>query len=179
MHDPPADLLLADVAREDASVVVADLRELRLHEDGSISLEDVEAVLSERADAAVEHARGSPSDAVVWEEVQARTSEATELSAVFVVFMVVAGLIAAVGIFLDSPILIVGAMVVGPEFGPLAGLCVAVATRRPDVARRSAIALARRLPRVHRRRARRVVGLQGHRASRRTSSPRPITRSRS
>ena len=40
--------------------------------------------------------------------------------------MVAAMLIAAVGILLDQPILIVGAMVVGPEFGPLAGLCVAL-----------------------------------------------------
>ena len=40
--------------------------------------------------------------------------------------MALACLIAAVGIFLDSPILIVGAMIVGPEFGPIAGLCVAL-----------------------------------------------------
>ena len=48
--------------------------------------------------------------------------------------MVLACLIASVGIFLDSPILIVGAMIVGPEFGPIAGLCVAVVQRRRDVA---------------------------------------------
>ena len=36
--------------------------------------------------------------------------------------MVLAMQIGAVGILLDQPILIVGAMVVGPEFGPLAGL---------------------------------------------------------
>jgi uncharacterized hydrophobic protein (TIGR00271 family) len=58
----------------------------------------------------------------------------------------VAGLIAAVGIYLDSAILIVGAMVVGPEFGPVAGFCVAVATRRKDVAARSFLALAVGLP---------------------------------
>ena len=33
-------------------------------------------------------------------------------------------------------------MVVGPEFGPIAGLCVAIVHRRPDVARRSLAALA-------------------------------------
>jgi len=41
----------------------------------------------------------------------------------------------------DQPILIVGAMVVGPEFGPLAGLSVALVARRPDFARRSLTAL--------------------------------------
>ncbi len=79
---------------------------------------------------------------MVWEEVEARTSENIELSANFLAFMALACLIASVGIFLDSPILIVGAMIVGPEFGPIAGLCVAVVQRRPDVARRSLTALA-------------------------------------
>ena len=83
-----------------------------------------------------------PSDAVVWEEVEARTSETTELGGNFLAFMVLACLIASVGIFPGSPILIVGAMVVGPEFGPLAGLCVAIVERRRDVALRSLTALA-------------------------------------
>ena len=56
--------------------------------------------------------------------------------------MVLAAIIAAIGIFLDSPILVVGAMVVGPEFGPVAGLCVALVQRRGELARRSALALA-------------------------------------
>jgi uncharacterized hydrophobic protein (TIGR00271 family) len=46
-----------------------------------------------------------------------------------------------VGILLDQPILIVGAMVVGPEFGPLAGLSVALVQRRGALARRSLTAL--------------------------------------
>jgi uncharacterized hydrophobic protein (TIGR00271 family) len=57
-------------------------------------------------------------------------------------FMMIAALIAAVGILIDSPILIVGAMVVGPEFGPIAGICVAIVQRRRDLATRSATALA-------------------------------------
>ncbi len=60
----------------------------------------------------------------------------------FLLFIVLACLIASVGIFLGSPILIVGAMVVGPEFGPIAGLCVAVVERRMGVALRSLTALA-------------------------------------
>jgi uncharacterized hydrophobic protein (TIGR00271 family) len=144
--EPEGDLILCDVAREDGSVVLSDLRELELDKVGSISIEDIDAQVSERAKAAEKHAKGSPSDAVVWEEVEARTSESAVLSASFIAFMVVAGLIAAVGIFLDSPILIVGAMVVGPEFGPVAGFCVAVATMRRDVAVKSFLALAVGLP---------------------------------
>ena len=56
--------------------------------------------------------------------------------------MVLACLIASVGIILDSPILIIGAMVVGPEFGPIAGLCVALVQRKPDLVKRSLLPLA-------------------------------------
>ena len=104
-------------------------------------METVDTALSEAADAAERAAPGLPSDSVVWEEVEQRTSESTELSISFVAFMVLAMQIASVGILLDQPILIVGAMVVGPEFGPLAGLCVALVQRRSDLARRSLLAL--------------------------------------
>jgi uncharacterized hydrophobic protein (TIGR00271 family) len=138
---PAGDLVLADVAREEASSVIADLRGLGLKQDGSIALLEIDSHISDHADAAVRSAKGLPADAVVWEEVEATTSEQVELSGVFLVFMVVAGLLAMVGIYQDSAILIVGAMVVGPEFGPLAGLCVASVERRRPLARRSAAAL--------------------------------------
>jgi uncharacterized hydrophobic protein (TIGR00271 family) len=139
---PPGDLVLCDVAREDASVVIDDLRELGIPEEGSISVEEIDSQLSSAAERAERAARGSPGDAVVWEEVQARTSESIELNANFLAFMVLACLIASVGVMLGQPVLIVGAMVVGPEFGPLAGLSVAIVQRRPDVGLRSLAALA-------------------------------------
>jgi hypothetical protein len=37
-RSPAGDVIFADVAREDASVVMSDLRELGIHEDGAISL---------------------------------------------------------------------------------------------------------------------------------------------
>ena len=138
---PEGDVILCDVPREDASVVLADLRDLGLHHSGSIAVEAIETELSDRMEQAIEAARGSPADAVVWEEVTKRTSESADLSFSFALFMVLAALIASVGIFLDSAILIVGAMVVGPEFGPIAGICVAVLQRRRDLAARSARAL--------------------------------------
>ena len=89
--------------------------------------------------------------------------------------MALACLIAAVGIFLDSPILIVGAMIVGPEYGPLAGLSVAIVQRRRDVARRSLPCAGRRVPGRHHRRVPvrprapsdrpRSGGFRGHRPS--------------
>ena len=109
---------------------------------GSISIDEIDSQISDAAREAEEAASGAGADAVVWEEVEARTSESTELSGTFVAFLALACLIASVGIFVGSPILIVGAMIVGPEFGPLAGLCVAVIERRRGVAVRSLTALA-------------------------------------
>jgi uncharacterized hydrophobic protein (TIGR00271 family) len=139
---PEGDVILCDVAREDASVVIGDLKELDIDVEGSIAIEMIDSSVSEAAERAEKAAVGMPSDAVVWEEVEARTSENTELSASFVAFMVLAMLIAAVGIVTDQLILIIGAMVVGPEFGPIAGLCVAAVQRRAHVAKRSLLALA-------------------------------------
>jgi uncharacterized hydrophobic protein (TIGR00271 family) len=139
---PEGDVILCDVAREDASVIVSDLKELEIHREGSIAMEDIDSQISDAAHAAEEAAAGSAADAVVWEEVESRTSENIELSVPFLAFMVLAMLIAAAGIFLDQPILIIGAMVVGPEFGPIAGLCVAAVQLRGDLAKRSSTALA-------------------------------------
>jgi hypothetical protein len=143
---PDGVVIMCDVAREDASVVIRDLKRLGIHHDGSIALELIDTAISDRAQRAEEHARGAPADAVVWEEVEAKTDEQVELSGVFLAFMVLAALIAAVGIYQDSPILIVGAMVVGPEFGPIAGICVALVQRRRRLALRSAVALALGFP---------------------------------
>jgi uncharacterized hydrophobic protein (TIGR00271 family) len=140
-HRPEGDVILCDVAREDASVIVGDLRELDIDREGSIAMEEIDSLVSEHAERAERAAPGAPSDAVVWEEVEARTSENIELSASFVGFMVLAMLIAAVGILTDQIILIIGAMVVGPEFGPLAGVCVAAVHLRTDLLKRSLLAL--------------------------------------
>jgi uncharacterized hydrophobic protein (TIGR00271 family) len=118
-HKPEGDVILCDVAREDASVIVSDLKEFGIEREGSIAIEHIDSLISEGAE----------------------PSENTELSASYLLFMVLACLIASVGILLDSPILIIGAMVVGPEFGPLAGLCVAIVQRRPRLIRRSLLPL--------------------------------------
>jgi uncharacterized hydrophobic protein (TIGR00271 family) len=146
LHDvarkPDGDVILCDVAREDASVVIGDLKDLSIHREGTIAVELVDTAISHAADRAERHAAGTPADAVIWEEVAERTSEDSAMSATYLIFIVLAALIASVGIYLNSPILIVGAMVVGPEFGPIAGVCVAAVQRRPDLAVRSLIALA-------------------------------------
>src|SRR5215207_4327683 len=52
---PHGDVILADVAREDASVIISDLRELEIPERGSIAIEEIDTEISEasrRADLA-------------------------------------------------------------------------------------------------------------------------------
>ena len=139
--EPSGDLVLGDVAREAASELLETLKRHDLVRLGSISADEVSLSLSDAARAAEQAAPGLGTDAVVWEEVEARTTEESTLSATYLVFMCVATMIAAFGLLLDQPILVVGAMVVGPEFGPLAGLCVAIVQRRPAEARRSLLAL--------------------------------------
>jgi uncharacterized hydrophobic protein (TIGR00271 family) len=138
---PHGDVVLCDIAREEASLVIGDLRDLGLAEHGSIAVEETDTQISALAERAEAAASGSPADAVVWEGVESRTSQSAELSASFLVFMVVATLLAGAAIMTDSQVLLIGAMVIGPEFGPLAGFCVAVAERRFALAVRSLVAL--------------------------------------
>jgi uncharacterized hydrophobic protein (TIGR00271 family) len=143
---PDGDVFLCDVPREAASMLVADLRGLGVPDHGSISLQEIDFELSHEAEIAEALAPGDPGNAVVWEQVEQLTNESSELTPSFLVFMAIATMIAACGIFLNAPILIVGAMVIGPEFGPLAGLCVATVQRRRALAWRSLRALALGFP---------------------------------
>ena len=93
-------------------------------------VERLDITISESASKAEQDAPGEPVDAVVWEELEQNAGEETHLSVTYLAFMIVATMIAGIGVMLDQPILIVGAMVVGPEFGPLVALCVGLVTRR-------------------------------------------------
>ncbi|GGQ83067.1 hypothetical protein GCM10010166_61610 [Couchioplanes caeruleus subsp. azureus] len=138
---PAGDVIEFDVVREGASTVLEQLRGLGLERDGSIVVERLDATMSAAADRAARRTPGLGADAVVWHEIEHQTGEEAELSASFLAFMTIAMIIAAVGVLLDQPILIVGSMVVGPEFGPLAALCVGLARGRPALVRRSVLAL--------------------------------------
>ena len=138
---PPGDLVLADVARESADGLVPALRELRVHEDGAIAITAVDAAVSRAARTAEERAPGDAADAVVWEQVVRTTDADSALSVSYLAFLTIATLLAAIAIINDSAILTIGAMVLGPEFVPLAALAVAVVQGRPAGARRAAVTL--------------------------------------
>ncbi len=139
---PEGDLVEAAVAREAADDMIAELCELGVDRDGGITLEQLDTVLSDTAFRAEEEAPGDAADAVVWEELLAKTGEESRFNATFIAFLAIACLLAAVGVITDSPVTLVGAMVVGPEFGPIAALAVGLVRRRWDLARRAGAALA-------------------------------------
>lgn len=128
---------MADIPREAANDVIDQLRGLGLQDEGAIQVVPVPTWISRNALKAEADAPGSGSDAVVWAEVTQRAYDDTEFTWTFGWFMVMATLLASIGIVLDSQILIIGAMVLGPEFGAVAALGLALVRHRPRLFRRA------------------------------------------
>ncbi|MFE9728449.1 DUF389 domain-containing protein [Streptomyces sp. NPDC005794] len=140
-RNPVGDVVLCDVAREAGDELIGGLRKLEIDDCGSITVENMDLTLSRSADEAERAAPGEGSDAVLWEELSEVTHEESTFSATYVAFLSVATMLAACGVMLDNAILIVGAMAVGPEFGPLAGISTALVQRAPKLVARSLWAL--------------------------------------
>lgn len=141
-RQPPGDLVAADIGRDAASMLLADLEELGIPRDGAVTVIPIEVALSRDVAAMRARAERAGTGSVVWEEVAARSSEWSEIDGEYLVFMALAAIIAVVGLVTESVVLIIGAMILGPDFGPLAGVCVAIAERHRATLRRSVGALA-------------------------------------
>lgn len=140
-REPSGDLFQVDLVRECVQQVVGELRELGIDERGSISWRGVDTAIGVGMRRAERDAPGEGADAIIWDEVIASTGEDSTLTWTFMAFMILACILAAIGVATNSPITIVGAMVVGPEFGPLAGIAVGLRLRRGDAVRRGIAAL--------------------------------------
>ncbi len=127
---PPGDVVTVDVAREGGNEILEGLRDLGVHRCGTVLVEQVETWLSHGAYEAERKAPGSSADAVVWTQVGSQAYEDAELNWTFLSFMTMATLLAGIAIILDSSILTVGAMVLGPEFGAIAAIGLALVRRR-------------------------------------------------
>ncbi|GAA3841951.1 DUF389 domain-containing protein [Sphaerisporangium flaviroseum] len=128
-HRPKGDVVLFDVAREAANQIIERLKELGLAEEGSIAIERVDLSLSRAADTAEAEAPGAPDDAVVWEDLSTQVSAECRITWAYLAFLAIATQIAAIGVLLPSIILIVGGMVLGPEFGAVAAVCFGLLRR--------------------------------------------------
>lgn len=127
-REPKGDLIVCDAAREAANEVIGRLGWLK--EEGSIAAEQVDLSLSKVADDAVEEAPGDPDDAVIWEDLAQRVSADSRVTWAYLAFLAIATQLAGIGVLQNSPILIVGAMVLGPEFGSIAAICFGLLSGR-------------------------------------------------
>ena len=127
---PPGDIVLADVAREAANEVVEQLIALGIPQSGTIHVEPVTTWVSQAGLDAEQHTPGSSADAVVWADVTHRAYQESELNWTYLAFMTLATLLASIAIVVDSQILVIGAMVLGPEFVAVAALGLALVRRR-------------------------------------------------
>ncbi len=127
---PEGDVVLADVAREAANELIDRLNELGVAQVGTVHVDPVTTWVSQAGLESERRTPGSSADAVVWAEVTQRAYEESELNWTYVAFMTLATLLAGIAIVLDSQILVIGAMVLGPEFVAVAALGLALVRRR-------------------------------------------------
>lgn len=134
---PAGDLVEADIARESASGLVTRLQLLGLDECGGIVLTTPTGTPFREARVLDALAPGHPDDAVIWESVEATAYAGSTPTLSYHVFLVIAVALAAVAVITDSAVLVVGAMVVGPEFSVIAALCAGLVLGRPRLVGRS------------------------------------------
>ena len=79
--------------------------------------------------------------APVWEMVEAGIRDGGVYAPSFFGLLIIAGLIACVGILTNSQILVVGAMVVGPEYNAIIAVALGIERWRPSMVCRGLVAL--------------------------------------
>jgi uncharacterized hydrophobic protein (TIGR00271 family) len=139
---PDGDAVQFDVLHGAANEVIGRLRDLGLDQRGSIVLENVDTSISAQADRAAARRGRFQQFTPVWAEVESRIDTEGTFPPSWYALLVIAGLIGAVGILTNSQILIVGAMVVGPEYGAILSLAFGVTRRDSSRVLRSMAALA-------------------------------------
>ena len=138
---PDGDVVECDLVPDVAAAVIHQLRQLGPRERGPLSVDrtDMAVIRSHR-----EMIRPMVSDreiAPVWEVVHATIRSNASYPFSFFMLLVCAGLIAAVGILTNSQILIVAAMVVGPEYNAILGAALGITERHPRPVKRGLVAL--------------------------------------
>jgi uncharacterized hydrophobic protein (TIGR00271 family) len=141
VRNPDGDAVHFDVLHGAANEVIGRLRDLGLERRGSIVLENVDTAMSAHADSVTARQGRFQQFTPVWAEIEARIALDGTFPPSWFALLVIAGLIGAIGILTNSQILIVGAMVVGPEYGAITSLAFGVTRRDSAPVLRSAAAL--------------------------------------
>ena len=137
---PEGDAVDFDLSDGAANPVFRELRSLGLARQGSISVERVDATLTE-AGPAREAGALQRETAPVWEMVEAIIRGGAAYPPSFYALLTIAGLIGAVGILTNSQILIVGALVVGPEYSAIIAVALGFGSRDRPLVRDGLLAL--------------------------------------
>ena len=124
-----------------ANPVFTALRELGLDRDAVICVERVDATLTGQSAAGGRHGALRRETAPVWEMVEAVIRDGETYAPSFYILLAIAALIGAVGILTNSEILIVGAMVVGPEYNAIIGVALGITRRARSEIRDGLLAL--------------------------------------
>ncbi|HTX85421.1 MAG TPA: DUF389 domain-containing protein [Streptosporangiaceae bacterium] len=137
-----ADAVQFDVASDSANSVLGELRELGLSRQSPIIIETIDATIT---DAPPRPAGWQPSHlgehVPVWAVIEARIAGEASYAPSFFALLIFAGLIGACGILTDSSILIVGAMVVGPEYSAIISVALGIERGDPTTVRQGLLAL--------------------------------------
>jgi uncharacterized hydrophobic protein (TIGR00271 family) len=138
---PGGDAVQFDMDDGAANPVFKALRELGLDRDRVICVQRVDAALTDQPVSAPARGALHREIAPVWEMVEAVIREGEGYAPSFYVLLAIAGLIGAVGILTNSQILIVGAMVVGPEYNAIMGVALGINKRARAEVRDGLLAL--------------------------------------
>jgi uncharacterized hydrophobic protein (TIGR00271 family) len=140
---PAGDAVQFDLLTASANRVLRQLRALPASERGWVVIENVDAAITIPAETPARARAWRGESAPVWEMVEARIRSGGVYPPSFFILLVIAALIAAVGILTNSQILIVGAMVVGPEYGAIMAAALGLSSKdpRPVLAGLSALTL--------------------------------------
>jgi uncharacterized hydrophobic protein (TIGR00271 family) len=140
---PDGDAVHFDVPTRSANSVLGQLRALLDDHRSSIVIENVDAHIGEGADPAATRGLVQRDMAPIWDVVESKIRSDAVYAPSFFILLAIAGLIGAVGILTNSQILIVGAMVVGPEYNAIMGVALGIDKRdRPAILRGSVALLA-------------------------------------
>jgi uncharacterized hydrophobic protein (TIGR00271 family) len=113
---PDGDAVQFDLLNASANPVLHELRSLGLDSRGSVTVGEVSVALHGPPSPAAERRYARREQVPVWDLVEGTIRANASYPPSFYLLLIIAGLIAAVGILTNSQILIVGAMVVGPEY---------------------------------------------------------------
>ncbi len=135
--EPEGDLLECDVARESVNELLGQLDGIGVGEQGGIVVSTPDSTPFAAAKELEEAAPGDPEDAVIWDSVLEDAEDGSVPTLHFQVFLTCAVILAAIAVVTDSAVLVVGAMVVGPEFASVAAACVGVVFGRWGLVRKA------------------------------------------